>query len=404
MSTDPIAFDLLSDEFQDDPAATFAALRERCPVHHAMRPAEHYSLSRAADVVAALRDDGTWSSKYGPGLAYGEQGSGVLVSTDPPLHTTERLSISRAFRPTVIEAMAPDISALVDELDDDVVDRGCGDLIRDIAMPLPLIVMCWMLGMPREDIGLFRSWVLPMAEAVALEGGRAANDGVTEAYRRYYAYFGPHVEGRAAAIAAGDDVPADLLTRLLTVERDGEQLTHRHVVGFCQFLLVAGSATTTLLIGNVVNRLMHHPDQMALLTRDRSLVGAAIEESLRIDAPVHGLFRTNNCPVTIHGVDIPSDSKVNMLFGSANRDPAAWSDPDRFDITRDAGDLRKRHTAFGVGIHYCLGAPLARIEATAALEAILDRMPGIRLDGTPTKVRAAVLNGFESLPVRWDAP
>jgi cytochrome P450 len=398
-----IEFDLLSDEFQDAPAEAFATLRAECPVHRTMQPAEHYVLSRAADVIAALRDDGTWSSKYGPGLAYGEQGAGVLVSTDPPLHTTERLSIARAFRPSVLEAMEPDIRALVDELVDAVVDRGRGDLIGDLAMPLPLVVMCWMLGLPREDIGTFRSWVMPMAEAVALEGGRAASDEVTDAYRQFYAYFGPHIERRADAITAGEPVPADLLTRLLTVERDGARLTHRHVIGFCQFLLVAGSATTTLLIGNVVHRLMGDPDQLAMLRADRSLVAAAIEESLRIDAPVHGLFRTNNCPVTIHGVEIPQDSKVNMLFGSANRDHDAWVDPDRFDITRDAADLRKRHTAFGVGIHYCLGAPLARIEATVALDTILTRLPGIRPDGPPAKVSAAVLNGFESLPVRWNS-
>ena len=124
--------------------------------------------------------------------------------------------------------------------------------------------------------------------------------------------------------------------------------------------------------------------------------------SVRIDAPVHGLFRTNNCPVTLHDVEIPVDSKVYMLFGSANLDPASWDDPDRFDITRDLADLRKRHGAFGAGIHYCLGAPLSRLEGAVALEAVLDRMPRIRPDGAPTRVKASVLHGFESLPVRWD--
>jgi cytochrome P450 len=189
---------------------------------------------------------------------------------------------------------------------------------------------------------------------------------------------------------------------LLTVERDGQRLTHQQVVGFCQFLLVAGSATTTLLIGNVLHRLMEHPDQMARVLADRSLVPAAVEESLRFDAPVHGLFRTNNHPVTLHDVEIPVDSKVCMLFASANRDPSAWEEPDRFDVTRDLKDLRKRHAAFGVGIHYCLGAPLARLEAVAAVEAVLDRLANLRPAGEPTQVRASVLNGFETLPVRWD--
>jgi cytochrome P450 len=397
-----VDFDLLSDAFQLDPPATFAALRERCPVHHAERPASFWSLSRDADVVAALRDDETWSSKFGPGLAYADEGVGVLVSSDPPVHTTERLAISRAFKPSVLEAYEPDIRVLVDRLVDRIAGRGHGDLIHDVAMPLPLTVMCWMLGMPEDDISKFRSWVMPMAEAVALEGGRKANATVVDAYRQYHAYFDPHIERRRHAVEAGEPVPDDLLTRLLTVERDGRRLTQQQVVGFCQFLLVAGSATTTLLIGNVVHRLLEHPDQLELVRRDRSLVPAAIEESLRYDAPVHGLFRTNTCPVTLHDVELPTDTKVYMMFGSANRDPEAWSEPDRFDITRDVKDLRKRHTAFGVGIHYCLGAPLARLEGAVALEAVLDRLPGLVLDGEPQQVRASVLKGYETLPVRWD--
>lgn len=404
MSADPVEFNLLSPAFQEHPAETFTALRERCPVHHTDVPAPHFTLSLDADVMSALRDDRIWSSTFGPGLSYSPPGAGVLVSSDPPTHTTERLAISRAFRPSVIDAMESDMRHLVDDIIDGFVDRGEGDLITDLAMPLPLTVMCWLLGMPKEDIGMFRRWVLPMAEAVALEGGRAANEEVADAYRQYYRYFGPHIEGRARAIADGDAVPEDLLTRLLTVERDGQKLTQQQVVGFCQFLLVAGSATTTLLIGNLVHRLMELPDQQALVRTDRSLIPNAVEESLRFDAPVHGLFRTNRCPVTIHDVEIPQDSKTYMLFGSANRDPAAWDHPDRFDVTRDLKDLRQRHAAFGVGIHYCLGAPLSRLEGALALEAILDRLPNLRPNGVPTSVKASVLNGFETLPVRWDTP
>lgn len=397
----PVDFSLLSEAFQADPPAVFAELREQCPVHHSERPSPHWSLSRQDDVLRALRDDETWSSKYGPGLAFGEVGAGVLVSSDPPVHTEERLAISRAFKPSVLEAMEPDIRTVIDGVLDRIVDRGEGDLIADLAMPLPLTVMCWMLGTPVDDIELFRSWVLPMAEAVALEGGRAANETVMNAYRDYGRYFGPHIQQRTDAIANGDDVPQDLLTRLLTVERNGKRLTHAQVMGFCQFLLVAGSATTTLLIGNLLHRLMEHPDQLELVQRDRSLIPNAVEESLRYDAPVHGLFRTNNRPVTLHGVEIPEDSKVYMMFGSVNRDPELWDDPDRFDITRDLKTLRQ-HAAFGVGIHVCLGAPLSRIEAAVALELVLDRLPRLRPNGAPTQVRPAVLKGFESLPVRWD--
>lgn len=391
----------MSEEFQRDPVATFAALRERCPVHHTTTPSPHFTLSREADVVRALRDDATWSSKFGPGLAYGEPGSGVLVSSDPPVHTAERLAIARAFKPSVLEGMEPDIRRLVGELVDRMRPRGRGDLIADVAMPLPLVVMCWVLGLPPEHIDRFRSWVLPMAEGVALAGGRGAHPHVAQAYREFYAYFGEHIARRAHTLATGDDAPADLLTRLMTVERDGRRLTEAQVLGFCQFLLVAGSATTTLLIGNLVHRLLQHPDQWAMVRRDRSLIASAVEESLRFDSPVHGLFRTATCPMTMHGVHIDVDDKVLMLFGSANRDPEAWTDPDRFDITRDLTDLRQRHTAFGVGIHYCLGAPLSRLEAAVALDVVLDRLPNLELDGEPTLVTPAVLNGFSTLPVRW---
>jgi cytochrome P450 len=393
-----VEFNLLSEEFQKDPATTFAELRAKCPVHHTTTPAPHFTVSRAADVAEVLRDSDVWKSKHGPGLAY--RGGGVLVSSDPPKHTAERLAITKVFRPSAIVEMRDDIAALVKEIVDGFAPRGEGDLIELLGMPVPLTVMCWMLGTPVEDIRLFRSWVLPMAEGVAYAEGRQ-NPEVAVAYRAFTEYFTDHIGRRMQAMAAGEDVPDDLLTRLITVERDGKRLTQEDVLGFCQFLLVAGSATTTLLIGNVIERLLRHPDQMALVQADRSLVEAAIEESLRIDAPVHGLFRTNDEAVCLHGVDIPPESKMLALFGSANLDPEVWEDPDRFDVTRDLTQLRK-HYAFGVGIHYCLGAPLARMEGQLALEAVLDRLPNLRLAGQPTLVKAAVLKGYETLPVAWD--
>ena len=393
-----IDFGLDSAEFQADPAATFRWLREQCPVHHTDHPAPHYTVSRHEDVAAVLRDSDVWKSKFGPGLAY--HGGGVLVSSDPPKHTTERLAITRIFRPSAIEELRPDIGRLVTAIVTEFAGRGEGDLIRLLGMPVPLTVMCWLLGTPVDDIERFRAWVLPMAESVSYVEGRMA-DGPAQAYAAFIPYFTAHISARQAVLTAGDEVPDDLLTRLLTVERDGERLTDAEVLGFCQFLLVAGSATTTLLIGNVVHRLLTNPEQLALVQADRSLVEAAVEESLRIDAPVHGLFRTNDVAVCPHGVDIPVDSKVLALFGSANLDPEVWGEADRFNVTRDLTELRK-HFAFGVGIHYCLGAPLARMEAQLALGAVLDYLPNLRLAGEPEGVKAGVLKGFEVLPVAWD--
>jgi cytochrome P450 len=204
-------------------------------------------------------------------------------------------------------------------------------------------------------------------------------------------------------IADDRELPDDTLTALLTADLDGRVLSDEEMLGFMMFLFIAGSQTTTLLIGNLVFRLLQHPDQLELVRNDRSLIPAAVEESLRYDAPVHGLFRTNTADTELHGVTIPANTKVMCSFFSANMDPDAWENPDRFDVTRDLETLRK-HYSFGKGIHYCMGAPLSRIEAAVALELILDRLPNLRLTGEPTEISAHVLHGVDTLPVAWDTP
>ena len=155
------------------------------------------------------------------------------------------------------------------------------------------------------------------------------------------------------------------------------------------------------MIGNMVWRLLQHPDQLELVENDRSLIPNCVEESLRFDAPVHGLMRTNTEEVTMHGVTIPENTKIMCTFFSANMDPDAWDEPERFDITRDL-DTLKKHWSFGKGIHYCMGAPLSRVEGAVALESVLDRLPNLRLTGEPRFISAPVLHGVETLPVAWD--
>ncbi len=401
MNSEDIAFSFADQHFQDNPTTVMSLLRDKCPVHHTSQPSAHYTLTRGEDVTAALRDEKIWSSKFGPGLAYSEPGVGVLVSSDPPEHTQERIAISRIFKASTIEKMERKIVDLTEELIDHFEEKMSGDIIKEFAAPIPLTVMCWLLGTPTKDIGLFRNWVLPMAEAVAYPEGREASAGVKVAYHDFFEYFSNHIAERKNLLVSGQDVPEDLLTRLLTVTNDGKELSIKKILGFCQFLLVAGSETTTLMIGNVLHRLMEYPEQFELLKSNPNLIPNAIEESLRFDAPVHGLFRTNTEEVTVHGVTVPVDSKVCMMFGSANRDPNLWRDPDVFDIKRDPTTLRN-HTSFGVGSHYCLGAPLSRLEGKAALAAIIRRLPKIRANGSPKQTTAGVLKGFANLPVRWD--
>jgi cytochrome P450 len=181
---------------------------------------------------------------------------------------------------------------------------------------------------------------------------------------------------------------------------DGERIGMPEMLGFSQFLLVAGSATTTNLIGNFFKLMMEFPDQYARLQADPGLIDQAIEEVLRYDAPVHGLFRTNNAPVTLGDLDVPVDSKVCLMWGSANRDPAVFERPGEFDIGRDLQVLRKNMT-FGQGLHKCLGAPLARLECKVAVQEFLKRVRSIEPNGEPVRWPYATLNGLDRLPIRF---
>ena len=181
---------------------------------------------------------------------------------------------------------------------------------------------------------------------------------------------------------------------------DGRRLDEDVLLGFMSFLLIGGSGTTTMLIGNVVYELLQRPQLWNRLREDRTLVPVAIEESLRYDAPVHGLFRTPTSDVDLHGVTIPADTKTMVLYASANRDPRVWDDPDEFRLDRDPRQLQ-RHLAFGYGTHICLGAHLSRMEARIGLDALLDRFPDLRIAGDPVDTEPSVLKGFDHLPVAW---
>ncbi|WP_420452087.1 cytochrome P450 [Ilumatobacter sp.] len=391
-------FDFFSEAFRTDPHGQYARMRERCPVAHASEPYDWWAATRAEDVSQMLRKYKLWSSSHGPGLAYA--GGSALVSVDPPRHTSDRRLVQRAFDADALNAMEPDIADLVATEMDGWCDRGHGDLMELLATPVPLVVIAWLLGLdvdycreirPRADGVVSRDADVQSATPSSRDGDREEET----------AYFLRTIAERRAAIAAGDDLPDDTLTALMTAELDGRVLSDVDVLGFMGFLFIAGSQTTTQLIGNMVWRLLQHPDQMELVRGDRSLVPHCVEESLRFDAPVHGLFRTNTEETELRGVTIAENSKVMCSFFSANMDPDAWDAPERFDITRDLDTLRK-HYAFGKGIHFCMGAPLSRIEASVALEAVLDRLPNLRLTGEPNFISAPVLHGVETLPVAWD--
>ena len=391
-------FDFFSETFRTDPHSEYARMREQCPLAHASEPYDWWAVTREEDVKKLLRKPSLWTSEHGPGLAYA--GGGVLVSVDPPQHTSDRRLVQKAFDPDALLAMEPDITTLVHEEMDTWIGRGEGDLMELLAMPIPLIVIAWLLGL---DVDYCRE-IRPRADGVIAKNAdeQSARESRADPDREEEtAYFLRMIAERRQMVDDGVELPDDTLTALITAELDGRVLTDIDVLGFMGFLFIAGSQTTTQMIGNMVWRLLQFPDQMELVKNDRSLIPNAVEESLRFDAPVHGLFRTNTEETELHGTTLAKDSKVMCTFFSANMDPEAWDHPETFDVTRDLESLKK-HWAFGKGIHYCMGAPLSRVEGAVALEAILDRMPNLRLTGEPTFISAPVLHGVETLPVAWD--
>ncbi len=389
-------FDFFDPDFQKNTQENFQRMQRECPFAHTNKPFDWYAVTREKDVAELLKDWDLWTSNSGPGLAH--QGGGVLVSVDPPEHIFDRRLINKAFSPAQLLSMEDEIVALIDELIDRFADQGEGDLVPLFTMPIPLIVIARLLGLDEELVTQMR----PLADAVIhphTPPGKIERQTEDTPQTRY---FQSMMDERRALHADGKELPNDVLTTLITSELDGRTLTDEEVMGFMGFLFIAGSQTTTQLIGNLIYRLLENPDQLALLLKDWSLLPNAVEESLRFDAPVNGLFRTNTRDVEYQGVNLPKDTKVICMFGAANVDPEFWGeDAGEFNITRPA-QLTKRHYAFGKGIHYCMGAPLARMEARVAIKAIFSRLPNLRLTGEPKEIAAHVMHGVDSLPVAWD--
>ena len=387
-------FDFFDPDFQKNIHSHFDRLRRECPVAHTDKPFEWFMVTREKDVRAILNDSELWTSDQGPGLFY--QPGAVLVSVDPPQHTLDRRLVNRAFPPARLLAMEDDITKMVDEMMDTFVERGEGDLMELFAIPMPIIVIAWLLGLDPDYVLTIR----PRADGM-MAPDRTEPPPPDQSNLESAGYFNSMLAERREAIAKGEDLPDDTLTMLVTSDLDGRTLTDEEVLGFMFFLFIAGSQTTTQLIGNLVYRLLQFPDQMEKLLARPDLLSNAVEESLRFDSPVNGLFRTNTRDVELHGVHLPKNSKVMCMFGSANLDPEFWDEPEKFDVERDFQKL-KHHYAFGKGIHYCMGAPLARVEGRVALQRILERMPNLKLVGEPEEISAHVMHGVETLPVTWD--
>ncbi|MGM1061749.1 cytochrome P450 [Saccharothrix sp. Mg75] len=329
------------------------------------------------EVVEALADHGRFSSevlRLFPGEPDPALTEGNLVQLDPPVHDKLRRLVSGAFTPKVVADLEPRIARLTHELLDRV--DGDFDLVEDLAYPLPVIVIAELLGVPSGDRDLFRGWVDQLFEGddqFSLTDAEKQGEelrGTVERLAPMLDYLRGHAAERRTRPRE------DLLTALVRAEVDGERLSDTEVVNFASVLLVAGHITTTMLLGNTVLCLDAHPDQLRAVREDRALVPAAVEESLRYLTPFASVARATTVATTLGGVEIPADQVVVLWPAAANRDERRFADPHAFDVRRDPNP----HLGFGRGVHFCLGAPLARLEGRVALNVLLDRFPHLRAD------------------------
>ncbi|WP_416481946.1 cytochrome P450 family protein [Streptomyces sp. CL12] len=386
------------DAFRCDPHPVYAMLRERGPVHriripHADEEYETwlvvgYEEARAALADPRLAKDGT---KIGVSFLDHELIGRDLLATDPPQHTRLRGLVTRAFTMRRVEQLRPRIQRITDELLDEMLSAGSAgraDLIAALAYPLPLTVICELLGVPEMDRTEFRKISSQVVAPTDPESER-------EAMTRLGAYLTELIEDKRRSGVTGD-LLGDLVR---TTAEDGDRLSAGELRGMAFLLLIAGHETTVNLIGNGVLALLTHPGQLAALRADMSLIDGAVEETLRWEGPVeNATFRYAAEPLDIGGVRVEKGEHVMIGLTAAQRDGARFPAPDRFDIRRDT----RGHLAFGHGLHYCLGAPLARLEGRIALSTLLDRVPGLALDGPPDEwLPGMLMRGLRTLPVRW---
>ena len=397
--------DLSGPEAASDPYPLYDQVRAEDPVHWNESDKSWYIL-RYADLMSIIRDERMSSERIQllfrslPSEERDESSlfvdaiSSWMLMSDPPSHTRMRALVNKAFTPRMIENMRSRIQSLVDGMLDGVQGKGQMDVIADLAVPLPGIVISDMLGVPEENQPQFKKW----SNDIAM--GLAASDSLGSAIERIQMgqksllelseYFRGIIESLRGH-------PQDnLLSSLVEAEEAGDKLTEVELVANCVLLMFAGNETTTNLIGNGTLALLQNPDQKQKLQDDGGLIGSAVEELLRFDGPIQKTRRTAD--VEIGGKTIKSGDLIALCYGSANRDPEQFEEPNRLDIAR----ADNRHASFAQGIHYCLGAALARMEGQIAIGTLLNRMPDIKLETEILERNPSIVFwGLKALPVSF---
>ncbi len=405
------SFQELPPAFLRDPYPFYEMLRGLGPV--VPDPTGRFLVLDHKLVSAVLRDRrfvtkdlwGGDNAKYAENSLLARIETGMMLHRNPPDHTRLRSLVSRAFTPRMVEGLADSIQRTTDALIDAVVDQGEMDVIADFAYPLPVTVIAEMLGVPPSERSLFRSWSKELTDILSerlKHAGKVPLEVLARGDRlmqSFVDFFGGLAEERRK------HPREDLLSALVAAEEQGDKLDADELMSTAILLLVAGHETTMNLLGNGLFALLRHPAERALLENDPSLASSAVEELLRFDSPVQMTVRDASVDMEIGPVPVPAGAEVIVLLGAANRDPGRYANPDQLDLRRpDAQPI-----SFGGGIHFCIGAPLARLEGRIGLSTLLRRLPGLSLrEGVAADELAwnpnITLRGLQSLPVVFDKP
>jgi hypothetical protein len=390
----PLEFDPYAYEVHEDPYPIYARLRAEAPAYRNERLG-FWALSRHADVLAAFRDWPRFSSRFGVSLdadAFHERAEATMsfLAMDPPRHDRLRALVSRGFTPRRVAALEPHIRALSVRYLDECVERSACDFIRDFAGRLPMDVISEMVGVPGADRARLREWADQVVHRE--EGVTALPAAAAEAALRLLHYFTEMLADRRRH-------PRDDLTgALIAAEVDGDRLSDREIIGFLFLMVIAGNETTTKLLGNALYWLWRHPAERDRLRRDPGLVPRWVEETLRFDNSTQALARVLAADLELHGEKLREGERVVLLVGAANRDERVFPEPDRFDLLRDTSSS----LSFGQGVHFCLGASLARLEGRVALEEVQRRIPDYEIDPAGlVRVHSVNVRGFAALPLAF---
>ncbi|WP_330348814.1 cytochrome P450 [Streptomyces sp. NBC_00582] len=399
---DDLRFDPWDPAFLADPYPAYAELRERGRVIH-YAPTDQWLVPHHADVSALLRDrrlGRTYQHRFShedfgrtappaahePFHTLNDHG---MLDLEPPDHTRIRRLVSKAFTPRTVEQLKPYVRQLAEELVDRLVEAGGGDLLSEVAEPLPVAVIAEMLGIPEADRAPLRPWSADICGMYELNPSQETATKAVRASVEFSEYLRELIAARRKE--PGDD----LISGLIAAHDEGDRLTEQEMISTAVLLLNAGHEATVNATVNGWSALFRHPEQLAALRADHTLVPAAVEELMRYDTPLQLFERWVLDEIEIDGTTIPRGAEVALLFGSANHDPEVFEHPELLDLTR----TENPHISFSAGIHYCIGAPLARIELAASMTALLERAPTLTLAAEPRRKPNFVIRGLEGLTV-----